>query len=47
MLSRLTQVAEAVVAMEQTKRSCCRQRPTTRPGHGRVDSMADAVVQIQ
>ena len=47
MLSRLTQgVAEAVVAMEQTKRSCQAAADTTGPVTGGLDSMADSVVQI-
>ncbi|MBP8190105.1 MAG: methyl-accepting chemotaxis protein [Aeromonas sp.] len=47
MLSRLTQgVAEAVVAMEQTKRSCQAAADTTGQVTGGLDSMADSVVQI-
>ncbi|WP_290435241.1 methyl-accepting chemotaxis protein [Aeromonas caviae] len=47
MLSRLTQgVAEAVVAMEQTKRSCQAAADTTGQVTGGLDTMADAVVQI-
>ncbi|MFM5857552.1 methyl-accepting chemotaxis protein [Aeromonas rivipollensis] len=47
MLSRLTQgVAEAVVAMEQTKRSCQAAADTTSQVTGGLDSMADSVVQI-
>ena len=47
MLSRLTQgVAEAVVAMEQTKRSCPAAADTTGQVTGGLDSMADSVVQI-
>ncbi|MDM5064829.1 methyl-accepting chemotaxis protein [Aeromonas salmonicida] len=47
MLSRLTQgVADAVVAMEQTKRSCQAAANTTGQVTGGLDSMADSVVQI-
>ncbi|MFB0585681.1 methyl-accepting chemotaxis protein [Aeromonas salmonicida] len=47
MLSRLTQgVADAVVAMEQTKRSCQAAADTTGQVTGGLDSMADSVVQI-
>ncbi|WP_303808877.1 methyl-accepting chemotaxis protein [Aeromonas rivipollensis] len=47
MLSRLTQgVAEAVVAMEQTKRSCQAAADTTGQVTGGLDNMADSVVQI-
>ncbi|UCP15202.1 HAMP domain-containing protein [Aeromonas media] len=47
MLSRLTQgVAEAVVAMEQTKHSCQAAADTTGQVTGGLDSMADSVVQI-
>ncbi|MGE6126755.1 methyl-accepting chemotaxis protein [Aeromonas rivipollensis] len=47
MLSRLTQgVAEAAVAMEQTKRSCQAAADTTGQVTGGLDSMADSVVQI-
>ncbi|MEB6608675.1 methyl-accepting chemotaxis protein [Aeromonas caviae] len=47
MLSRLTQgVAEAVLAMEQTKRSCQAAADNTGQVTGGLDSMADAVVQI-
>ena len=47
MLSRLTQgVAEAVVAMEQTKRSCQAAADTTGQVTGGLDSMADSVVEI-
>ena len=47
MLSRLTQGgAEAVVAMEQTKRSCQAAADTTGQVTGGLDSMADSVVQI-
>ncbi|RSM23321.1 methyl-accepting chemotaxis protein [Aeromonas salmonicida] len=47
MLSRLTQgVAEAVVAMEQTKHSCQAAADTTGQVTGGLDNMADSVVQI-
>ncbi|MFM1665491.1 methyl-accepting chemotaxis protein [Aeromonas salmonicida] len=47
MLSRLTQgVADAVVAMDQTKRSCQAAADTTGQVTGGLDSMADSVVQI-
>ncbi|MUG27347.1 methyl-accepting chemotaxis protein [Aeromonas salmonicida] len=47
MLSRLTQgVADAVVAMEQTKRSCQAAADTTGQVTGGLDNMADSVVQI-
>ena len=47
MLSRLTQgVADAVVAMDQTKRSCQAAADTTGLVTGGLDSMADSVVQI-
>ncbi|VXA80643.1 MULTISPECIES: methyl-accepting chemotaxis protein [Aeromonas] len=47
MLSRLTQgVADAVVAMEQTKRSCQAAADTTGQVTGGLDGMADSVVQI-
>ncbi|MGL6477013.1 methyl-accepting chemotaxis protein [Aeromonas hydrophila] len=47
MLSRLTQgVAEAVVAMEHTKRSCQAAADTTGQVTGGLDNMADSVVRI-
>ncbi|HEH9406507.1 TPA: methyl-accepting chemotaxis protein [Aeromonas bestiarum] len=47
MLSRLTQgVAEAVIAMEQTKHSCLAAADTTGQVTGGLDNMADSVVQI-
>ncbi|WP_323974874.1 methyl-accepting chemotaxis protein [Aeromonas hydrophila] len=47
MLSRLTQgVAEAVVAMEHTKRSCQTAADTTGQVTGGLDNMADSVVRI-
>ncbi|MGY3920770.1 methyl-accepting chemotaxis protein [Aeromonas eucrenophila] len=47
MLSRLTQgVAEAVVAMDHTKRSCQAAADTTSQVTGGLDNMADSVVRI-